>query len=62
MPKRCPFCKESLREEAVFCRYCNHDLEDAEYLRSRVRVRTMALALFALFGLGVLFTLLNAFR
>ena len=60
--KRCPFCREPLRADAVFCRHCNHDLEDADFLRSRARVRMAAFLLFGIFGVGVLLTLLAALR
>lgn len=51
-----------MREEAVFCRYCNRDLEDEEFLRSRVRVRQMAMLLLAIFGIGVLLALIGSLR
>jgi predicted nucleic acid-binding Zn ribbon protein len=58
--KRCPFCRETIREDAVFCRYCNRDLDDESMLRSRRSTQRIALFLFGFFGLAVILSLLGS--
>jgi predicted nucleic acid-binding Zn ribbon protein len=62
MPRHCPFCREPIREESTFCRYCNRDLEDFDLLKARLRVRRAALAMFILFGAGLLIVILGSLR
>ena len=58
--RRCPYCGESLRPDAAFCRYCNHDLEDLDLLRSRIGVRRVATGLALFFGFLVLLVLVGS--
>lgn len=52
--KRCPACAESVREEAVICRYCRYDL-----LRGRLSSRTNPASVASLtLGIVALFPLL----
>lgn len=54
--KRCPVCGESVREEAVMCRYCGYDLQGG-WLTPRTNpasVASLTLGIVALFPLLVL--------